>query len=130
MPPSKIRNSQLLLAATTLPASYDGSWVSAKFNTIGVEELKVLCTVAGGFDGTSVEIKSQAVDDTTGAAANYTELKPDGTLDEVTVLAAEITSEGGVFALAFGCKAFDAVRFLAKRTGGASGDMALRVLGG
>jgi len=119
---TKIRTAVELLAATALPTTY-GAWVTAEFPTTGVERLKLLVTLSGSFDGTSVQLKGQVVE----GGATFDELKAaDGALDEATaVIAAD-----GTFAIEYDVTSFDRVRFLAKRSGGSQGDAALSVLGG
>jgi len=126
----KTKNSILLKAATALPTSYGAGWVSNEFPTVGLDELKLLFEVSGAFDGTSIEIKTQVVDDTPGEDKSYTELQPTGVLDDATVAAAILTSESNLISYSLGCQQYDRVKVYAKRTGGTQGDLALRVLGG
>ena len=124
----KLRDAQELKAATALPTTY-GAWESAVFDSKGLDELKLLLTVSGGFDGTSFEIKALVADDAA-PAVFYTELTSAGAVDEATVAAAVITSEGSLITWAYGCQNFNRCKFQAKRTGGTTGSVALSVLGG
>lgn len=119
----KIKDAVQLLTATALPTTY-GAWTSAEFPTAGLDRLKLLVVLSSSYDGASVEVKGQIVEP---AGTFYDEHKlSDGTLDEVALV---VTADGN-YAIDYDCTAFDRVRFLAKRTGGTTGDAALSVLGG
>lgn len=129
----KQRAARTMLIATTLTTAYAAGWESAVFDTRGLDELKLLLTLAG-FDGTSLELKSLVAPDASASdqspGAFFTELASDGTIDELQILAAVITSEGNQIALSFGVQQFNHVKIQAKRTGGAAGTLAMTALGG
>ena len=124
----KTDDAKELLVATPLPVAY-GAWESDVFDSKRLDELKLLLTVSNGFDGASIEIKSLVADAAT-PGKFYTELVGNGSVDEVSILAAVLTAEGNQIAIAFGCQNFKRVKFQAKRTGGTQGDLSLSVLGG
>ena len=120
------------IVSTTVPigAYAAGSWETAVIPCLGLDQLLLLLDFTGAApDGTSIELKS-LVQDFASPANFYSELTNAGALDEVSIAVGTITGEGNRVSVPFDCSRFDFVKFQAKQTGGAVGDLALSAIGG
>lgn len=115
----------------TLTTAYSG-WTSDTFFCKDMDTLRVHLAVGDGWDGTSLELKSQVYE--ASSATWFTELSNTaGTaaVDSVTIAdATTFATESDACVIALDVRGYERVRVAAKRTGGSAGSLTMYMSGG